>query len=71
MEIHLKSEHISIMGQRIPYGVKSSIHDIYRTESLILRNDNRKVLLPGEFMELHNNALYDCEGIEPHRFFCR
>ena len=53
---------------RIPYGVKPNIHDIYRKELLILRNDNRKVLLPGEFMELHNNALYDYEGdvsIEP------
>ena len=68
MEIHLKSEHITIIAQRIPYGVKPSIHDIYRTESLILRNDNRKVLLPGEFMELHNKALFDYEGevsIEP------
>ena len=68
MEIHLKPEHISILGQRIPYGMKPSIHDIYRTESLILTNDTRKVLLPGEFMELHSNALYEYEGevsIEP------
>ena len=49
------------MGQRIPYGMKPSINDIYRTE-MILRNDNRKILLPNEFMELLRNALYDYEG---------
>ena len=67
--VHLKQDQISIQGIRIPYGAKPSIqHDIYRTESYLLRNNSSKVLFPGEFLEIQSDNLvgYNSEiAIEP------
>ena len=53
----------------IPYGARSKPDSIYRVESLIVRNDNEKVVMPGEYVEIHSNALSAFDGevaIEPH-----
>ena len=60
IHVHLKEEYITIDRLQIPYGADSNVnkvhHDIYCTESFILRNDKARVLLPGEFVEIQINA---------------
>ena len=59
IQIHLRSECMYIGDLKIPYGAKSKEEScIYRVESYILRNDSAKVLLPGEFLEIHNNEFF-------------
>ena len=72
IQVHLKDEKISIDNSKVPYGCKpkSICHDIFRTESLILRNDSAKVILPGEFLEFSSESLKQFDGevaIEPHQ----
>ena len=69
--VHLRDEMISIGDVKVPYGTKSEApcHDIYRTDSFILRSDTNQVLLPGDFVEFKSDSLKDFEGevaIEPH-----
>ena len=71
VQVHLKNEHIMINDIKIPYGGKlpPQCSDIYRTESLILRSDSAKFILPGEFLEFSSDSLKDFDGevaIEPH-----
>ena len=62
----MKQEEISIQDSRIPYGSQSkTIHDIYPTDLFILQNDTAKVLLPGEFVEVHSDSLSKLEGEVP------
>ena len=68
--LHLPTRTIVVMGQSIPYGSKppSIQHDIYRTQSMVLRNDSSRVLLPGEYVEFTSPTLEEYEGeiaIEP------
>ena len=70
VDIHPRLEEISLDGKRVPYGSKPDTiqHDIFRTESVILRNDSSKVLYPGEYIEIDSDSLKDYEGeiaIEP------
>jgi hypothetical protein len=71
VEVHLKGEEITLHDIRIPYRSKpkSTVHEIYRSESFILRNENAsKVILPGEFVEIHCKFPKSFEGevaIEP------
>ena len=71
IEIHLQQEAISINGKRIPYGTKPEYiqHEIFLTETVILRNDTSRVLFPGEFIEICSEKLaaYEDEevAIEP------
>ena len=69
IEIHLKSGEISVMGQRIPYGMKpKNSHDIYRAETITLKNNGQQVILPGEFVEVQDDSLVNYEGevcVEP------
>ena len=69
IEIPLKSEEISVMGQRIPYGMKpKNSHDIYRAETITLKNKGQQVILPGEFVEVQDDSLVNYEGevsVEP------
>ena len=66
----LHTETIIIDGVTIPYGSKPATiqHDIYRAESVVLRNNTTKVLLPGDFVEFSSPSLSPYEGevaIEP------
>ena len=71
VDVLMSRELISIQGKLIPYGSKpeSIQHSIYRSESVILRNDKSRVLYPGEFLEVSSDNLhnYDDEevSIEP------
>ena len=62
----LSKELISINGKLIPYGSKpeSIQHTIFRTESVILRNNKECVLFPGEFIEVRSEQLGDYENAE-------
>ena len=70
ISINLHKEEISIDKICIPYGAKpEKPQQIYRAESLILSSDERKVVMPGEFIEYEHNSLSNYEGevvIEPH-----
>ena len=66
----LHTETIIIKGITIPYGSKpaSIQHDVYRMDSVVLRNNSSQVLLPGEFVEFTSPSLSTYEGeiaIEP------
>ena len=68
--VDLYKEEISIDEVTIPYGAKpENPQQIFRAESLILSNDDKKVVMPGEFIEYDNSSLTNYEGevaIEPH-----
>ena len=54
----------------IKYGAESDSiqHDIYRVESTVLRNDDAKVLYPGDYLELDSEDIQKYEGeisVEP------
>ena len=70
IDVHLGAEEISLNQKRIPYGSRpnSIQHDIYRVQSTVLRNDSTSVVYPGEYLEIHNQAISHYEGevaIEP------
>ena len=69
--VFLARDEISIGKTIIPYGAKCKpkIHEIFRADSFILRNDTRKVAMPDEFLEIESESLDGYEGeisIEPH-----
>ena len=66
IDIYLQQEAISINGKRIPYGNKPEFiqHEIFLTETVILRNDTSRVLFPGEFIEICSDKLADYEDEE-------
>ena len=71
VSVHFKQEEITIQNIRVPYGTKrpSKPHDIYRVESFVLRNDQHRVLMPGECVEIECDNLYGYDdeiSIEPH-----
>ena len=48
--VHLKDEEFSLHGKRLSYGAKpKQVQNIFRVESVLLRNDTDKVVMPGEF----------------------
>jgi len=53
IHVHLKAETISISSTVIPYGSKHSTDQskIRRIDSVLLRNDSEKVLMPGDYVE--------------------
>ena len=71
IDVLLSRELISINGKLIPYGSRpeSIQHTIFRAESVVLRNDEERVLFPGEFIEISSDQLsgYDNDevSIEP------
>ena len=71
VEVHLKAREFSIHQERFSYGVGSEqVHNILRVDSLLLRNDSPRTILPGDFIEVESNQLSEYEGevfIEPHR----
>ena len=69
VDVFMSSETICIQGQTIPYGAKAKCHDVYRVECLLLRNDDEKVLMPGEFVEIQSEELRNFDGevaVEAH-----
>ena len=69
VHVHLKSQSITIQGLTIPYGAQGKSNNIYQVESLIVRNDSGKVVMPGEYVEIHSEDLSSFNGevaIEPH-----
>ena len=52
IQIHMKSESISIGDIKIPYGARDIVKPfiINRAESVIVRNDSAKVIMPGEYV---------------------
>ena len=70
IQVHLKSDFISIRNIKIPYGARDAgkSFDINRAESFIVRNDTAKVILPGEFVDVYAEELKSFDGevaIEP------
>lgn len=70
VQIHLKSECISIKDIKVPYGSKDigKTYDVNYAESFILRNGSPKVVMPGEFVEVYADELKPFNGevsIEP------
>ena len=71
IQIHMKSESISISDIKIPYGARDIVKPfiINRAESVIVRNDSAKVIMPGEYIEIYADELKSFDGevaIEPH-----
>ena len=71
IHVHLKAENISINTTVIPYGSKRSPTNpkIRRVNSILLRNNSEKVLMPGDFLEFEDKNLLEFDGevaIEPH-----
>ena len=71
IHVHLKAETISINTTVIPYGSKHSPQHpkIRRVNSVLLRNNSEKVLMPGEYLEFEDKSLLQFDGevaIEPH-----
>ena len=69
--VHLKDEKLAIHSIKIKYGQKSAsiCHEIYRSESFLIRNVKVKALLPGDYMEFESEDLKGYNGeiaIEPH-----
>ena len=66
IDVLLSKELISINGQLIPYGSRpeSIQHSVFRTESVILRNDKERVLFPGDYLEISSNQLSSYENEE-------
>ena len=61
--VHLKDEEFSLHGKRLSYGAKpKQVQNIFRVESVLLRNDTDKVVMPGEFIEFENDSLIGYEG---------
>ena len=63
-------EEIFINNKRFVYGVnkQSPTCGIYRVEPMVLHNSSKKVLIPGEFVEVSRDSLREYEGevaIEP------
>ena len=75
IHVHLKVEAISIGSTvNVPYGFKdaSSHANIRRIDSVLLRNDIEKVVMPGDYVEFKCKDLqqFDDEAaIEPHSSF--
>ena len=71
IDIFLSRQLISIGDQKFPYGTKpeSIQHTIYRTKSVILRNDESRTLYPGDYVEINSSDLSEFENsdisIEP------
>ena len=70
IDIHLRAEKISLNGRSIPYGSQpeSIQHDVYFCQSAILRNDQSRVIFPGDFIEIASPSLEHYEGevaVEP------
>ena len=68
--VDLENEKLYIKGQQFPWGATSEApaHQIRQANSVVLRNDRSKVLYPGEYVEIHSDALSEYEGeisIEP------
>ena len=68
--VDFSKEVVQIKNITIRYGEKITgpQHDIYSVESFIIRNDSKKVLLPGDYFELESEDLKGYEGeiaIEP------
>ena len=59
IDILTSREMISIAGKLIPYGSRpeSIQHAIFRSESVILRNDKERVLFPGDYVEINSADL--------------
>ena len=77
IHVHLKAETITIGSTvNIPYGFKdSSSHaNIRRIDSILLRNDIEKVVMPGDYEEFKCKDLQQFDGevaIEPHSSFSK
>ena len=54
VHVHLKSQSITIQGLTIPYGAQGKSNNIYQAELLIVRNDSGKVVMSGEYVEIHS-----------------
>ena len=72
IHVHLKAETISINTTVIPYGSKHSPKNprIRRVNSVLLRNNSEKVLMPGDFLEFEDKNLLEFDGevaIELHQ----
>ena len=70
IELHLKNEELSIGEQRFSYGTRNNsvCNDVFRSDSLVLRNNRKRVIMPGEYIELEAECLKNYEGevaIEP------
>ena len=69
--VHLRHEVISINNKHFAYGTSKqqlSKHEIYQVESMVLWNSSKKVVMPGEFIEVCSDSLNGYEGevaIEP------
>ena len=67
ISVHLKDELLSVQGINLPYGANCSnaSSEVYQAT---LRNDNAKVLFPGDFVEMRDESLKLLNGeiaIEP------
>ena len=60
----MKSESISIGDIKIPYGARDIVKPfiINRAESVIVRNDSAKVIMPGEYVEIYADELKSFDG---------
>ena len=70
IQVHLKSECISVRDVKIPYGARGigRVYDIKHTESSVVHNNSTKVLMPGDFVEIYADELKSFNGevaIEP------
>lgn len=69
LHVHLKDKTITIGGTTIPYGAKSITNNISQVETLIVRNDHEKIVMAGEYIEVHSEELKSFDGeiaLEPH-----
>ena len=66
VDVLLSRDLICIQGKMIPYGSKpeSIQHSIYRSESVIVRNDKSRVLYPGDYVEIASEDLGPYENEE-------
>ena len=52
-----------------PYGAEAITSNIHQVETIIVRNDHEKVLMTGEYIEVHSEELKSFDGeiaLEPH-----
>ena len=69
VQVHLKAKTITIGGIKIPYGAQSNNANVYQVESLVVRNNDEKVVMPGKYVEIYSEQLAWFNGevaIEPH-----
>ena len=68
--IYLREKQFSIHTKTYPYGTKTTaVKNIFRVESLSLKSDADKIIMPGDFLEVTDKSLLGFEGevsVEPH-----